>query len=590
MAGDPYAAFSSPQQNDDPYAAFSKPAEQSQEPKQLGALASAAKALEVNIPFMDRAVAGAKTYLPQGYGGTGQDYAANLATEKAKNAAFEEQNPVTTAVGGLTAYAPAVLVGGGATLPSRVGAQALTGLGIGALQGASSSPDLTNTQDTGQRIAQGELTGGALGAAIPAVAHGVGSVVNPLAAALQRGPGQAEIANLGNDVSAAYKRVNDLGAAYTPEAYQGLVGKIEGVAKDAYMDPSLTPGAASVIKNMQGRVGDQPMALPELDKIRQLAQLRAGSSPSAEERMLGGKIRGNIDEFISGAKPGDMAAPALAPPKLVVAAKTDNGIKYGQPGQIHADLYDPSWDMPNKGDVIGDLGFAEPGGPFMSRKEAANYVLKNEPARGGQAQSLNILDTGGYTGEATSPMPRVNPADAALAIQNARELAMRQFKANAVTGALDKAEINAAKSGSGGNVENTTRQRLAAILPKEPWSPDELAQLNTMIRGTPVTNTLRQLTRFGPKGNALMMALELGALGTGNPALMTAGAGGMAAQGIEALMRRNAQKNLLSTILAGGTRPEASKAISGNYPRAALAAALAGNADLQSQHRQNSQP
>lgn len=468
-----------------PWAEYQAPAA----PKELGALASASKALEVNIPFMDRAVAGAKTYLPQGYGGTGQDYAANLATEKAKNAAFEEQNPVTSAVGGLTAYAPAALIGGGATLPARVAAQGLTGLGIGALQGASSSPDLTNTQDTGQRIAQGELTGGALGAAIPAVAHGVGAVVNPLAAALRGGPGKAEIANLGNDVSAAYKRVNDLGASYTPEAYQGLVDKIASDAQAARINPGLHPGASGVISDMQkAAASGKPIDLPVLDQDRQIAWRDAAGKPDAGERQFGGMIRKNIDEFIAGAPPESMAS-------------------------------------------------------------------------------------------------GTNPADAASAIQNARDLAMRQFKANTLSEALDKASIRADTTGSYGNIENTTRQRLAGILEKEPWSKDELAQLNTMIHGTPVTNSLAQLSRFGPKGNALMMALELGAMGTGNPILMAAGAGGMAAQGTGALMRRNAQGNLLSTILAGGTRPEAQKAISGNYPRAALAAALAGNADLQSQRR-----
>jgi hypothetical protein len=141
--------------------------------------------------------------------------------------------------------------------------------------------------------------------------------------------------------------------------------------------------------------------------------------------------------------------------------------------------------------------------------------------------------------------------------------------------------VRADVSGTGGNIENATRARLAAILPKEPWSPDEEAQLNTMIRGTPVTNTLRQFSRFGPKGNALMAALELGAVGTGNPLLMAAGAGGIAAQGVGALMRRNAQRQLLSTILAGGQAPPVPSFSA--PPGGALAAALAARQQPQRQ-------
>src|SRR5436853_6329548 len=72
----------------------------------IGAIKGASRALETNLPFVDRAVAGAKSVLPQGYGGTGQDYATNLAVERAKNAQFAEQNPATNLLGGITASAP----------------------------------------------------------------------------------------------------------------------------------------------------------------------------------------------------------------------------------------------------------------------------------------------------------------------------------------------------------------------------------------------------------------------------------------------------------------------------------------------------
>lgn len=132
-----------------------------------GVMAGVSRALENNIPFMDRAVAGAQSVLPQGYGGTGQDYAANLATERAKNAQFAQQNPWTNAAGGLAATAPLMAIPGA----EGVAGGALTGAGIGAVEGASGSPDLTDLSGTAGNIARGAGLGAAAGGIIPALAR-----------------------------------------------------------------------------------------------------------------------------------------------------------------------------------------------------------------------------------------------------------------------------------------------------------------------------------------------------------------------------------------------------------------------------------
>lgn len=68
-------------------------------------------------------------------------------------------------------------------------------------------------------------------------------------------------------------------------------------------------------------------------------------------------------------------------PGLVVARRFPDGtIKYGKPGDIHADLIsDEEMDRKNVG-YVGieekDMGFAKPGGPFMSREEAAASIGK----------------------------------------------------------------------------------------------------------------------------------------------------------------------------------------------------------------------
>ncbi len=81
-----------------------------------------------------------------------------------------------------------------------------------------------------------------------------------------------------------------------------------------------------------------------------------------------------------------------------------------------------------------------------------------------------------------------------------------------------------------------------------------------------------------------MAALEVAAVGSGHPLLAAAGGVGMAAQGLGALARRNAQNKLMATILAGGKAP--AQAAPPRLSRAAMAAALGANADLQGQRSQ----
>lgn len=551
----------------------------------MGAFKGASRALEANLPFMDRAVAAAK----------GGDYASNLSKEQLKNEQFAEQNPWTNAAGGIVASAPLAAVGGPSFglggLAGRVASAAVPWGAAGAVEGASSSPDLTNLPETAKDTAVGAATGGALGAAVPIAGAAVGKAISPLAAALSKSPGPADVAKLGEDVKGAYQNVKDIGASYSPQQLKGLTDKIAQDAAEADIDPSLNPKAASVIANLQKRAADaeksgKPVTLGDLDRARQFVNDNLSGLPEPKQARFGSLIKNNIDDFIKTAEPQTSEAPysalkdqemwgesrspeqhildakrnagEMSNSGLVVAAKTGNGaVKYGQPGQLHADLYDPSWDIPEEGAGIKELGFARPGGPFMSRKEAFNAA----------AAPIQV-----------SSEP--SAADALKAIQTARDLAMRQFKAKALAGALDKAQIRTDVSGTGGNIENATRQRLAAILDKEPWSQDETAQLNKMIHGTPVTNSLRQVSRLSPIGNALTTMLEGGgSLATGSPWPAVAAGAGMAAQGAGALARRNAQGRLLATILAGGKVPP-SPSYSAGPTRAALAAALAARQQL----------
>jgi hypothetical protein len=107
--------------------------------------------------------------------------------------------------------------------------------------------------------------------------------------------------------------------------------------------------------------------------------------------------------------------------------------------------------------------------------------------------------------------------DAAKAISTARSLNSRFRKVEAVQNARTSAELRAGSTGSGGNVNNATRQNLRRLVDPNSsarirnLTPDENNALNTAIVGTKPQNLLRQAGKLSPEGNGLMMAGHIAA-------------------------------------------------------------------------------
>jgi hypothetical protein len=107
--------------------------------------------------------------------------------------------------------------------------------------------------------------------------------------------------------------------------------------------------------------------------------------------------------------------------------------------------------------------------------------------------------------------------DAAKAISTARDLNSRYRKVEAVQNARTSAELRAGSTGSGGNVNNATRQNLRRLVDPNSsarirnLTPDENNALNTAIVGTKPQNLLRQAGKLSPEGNGLMMAGHIAA-------------------------------------------------------------------------------
>jgi len=84
-----------------------------------------------------------------------------------------------------------------------------------------------------------------------------------------------------------------------------------------------------------------------------------------------------------------------------------------------------------------------------------------------------------------------------------------------IRGVEKNAELDAAVANSGGNLENRIRSRVGAILKsdrlKAGYSPEELAIMDEIARGTPIRNLTRRIGNLGGGGGAL--AALMGGMG-----------------------------------------------------------------------------
>ena len=186
-----------------------------------------------------------------------------------------------------------------------------------------------------------------------------------------------------------------------------------------------------------------------------------------------------------------------------------------------------------------------------------------------------IADNGGLGADASATLGR---------LQDGREMTQRIKKAEAVTGAVTKAERRAASSGTGGNEVNTTRQNIRAILdnPKKSrgFSQAERQQMEDIVRGTPGVNALRLAGRMSPNAGALPLMSGIGATSVGasmgGPLGAAFGIGPMAigamAKGLAEKLTKDQIDTLMQTIRNGAPVPK--KGFNQTDVRAAIAAML----------------
>lgn len=157
-----------------------------------------------------------------------------------------------------------------------------------------------------------------------------------------------------------------------------------------------------------------------------------------------------------------------------------------------------------------------------------------------------------------------DPMKGSNALKQARSLWGRVAKNERLINAVESAELRAASTGSGGNVENATRQNVRKLLEKgRGYTGDEKAAMEEIIKGTPGQNILRLAGKLSPSGNGLMAALGVGGA-MANPMIGAASLGGMGAKFLaDQGVARGVQA--LDELIRSGGNAAALKAAKGTF-------------------------
>lgn len=147
-------------------------------------------------------------------------------------------------------------------------------------------------------------------------------------------------------------------------------------------------------------------------------------------------------------------------------------------------------------------------------EEARRFIGENTPSMPDKKSTARV--TVGLKEAIDRFMDRVPGSETA---KEARDVSRRRIASEKLDLSIDKAERRAARSGSGGNAINTSRQNIDALLnsPKQAstFTKAEREIMDTIVRGDRATNTARKVGGLSPDKGALPLA--------GNVAAMTAG-------------------------------------------------------------------
>jgi len=190
------------------------------------------------------------------------------------------------------------------------------------------------------------------------------------------------------------------------------------------------------------------------------------------------------------------------------------------------------------------------------RKMAVNVAKSNDPAERQLAgKIISRIDDAIENPKAFDVMTGQGDK-ASKALMEARKTWKTMRKAEAVEGAIAKAESRASGSGSGGNINNATRQELKKLAEGKRtgrmFTPAERTEMLAINKGTTKGNLARAVGKLSPTGNGLMQNIHLfGGIATGGGTLPLAGIGYVAKKLADRGTVKSADQ-LLQKISGGG--------------------------------------
>lgn len=384
----------------------------------------------------------------------------------------------------------------------------------------------------------------------------------PAAIAMAGAPGLGTAARGNMPVYAATSAAGDIGSAVSGQTSQEIA---PGNSTADLIASMIGGGGVSLAAS---RMTPEFGPVPTREQIGMQANSAWDAVKAAPERLTD-QATDNLRAAVRSSLPTSQLAPDLYPNAFGAAQKMDV-------------LQNPSiYDVSELRRIIGDTVAGDPkeARAGMAMKEAIeNYLAGLKPADVSGANPSGVVDD----------------------LSRGLDLSARGYRADAVLNKEMRGETRAATSGSGGNQVNATRQNIRALFDKarDPtlrgksggFKPEELAQMERAVMGTPAQNAARNIGRLAPTSNALsMMTTGIGGASGATAALMggsplmavpaIAGGIGMGAKAIAESMAENETKKLIGIILNGGKLPESASrnAATAALIQQMLSTAAAGN-------------
>jgi len=139
-----------------------------------------------------------------------------------------------------------------------------------------------------------------------------------------------------------------------------------------------------------------------------------------------------------------------------------------------------------------------------------------------------------------------DPKQASQILQEARGNWSAASHIDDIDTRLTRAERQAAKAGTGSNIDNAIRQKISAVLDvtgrTRGYTPEEIAQMERVVRGTPTSNLMRVLGKFGVSGGLSLLLHAGAAIPSGGATIPIAVAGTIARKIGEKVTQNNAAK------------------------------------------------